>query len=88
MGVSYLFLAVVCNICLMSDIFHRFFCRVSSSEFIIPVNKFMKSLDCSYSVGMRFRMRFETEDSAERRSVDCHSCSCYIQMTDLFLIFV
>nr|ACN79516.1 auxin response factor 3b [Lotus japonicus] len=41
--------------------------RVSSSEFIIPVNKFMKSLDCSYSVGMRFRMRFETEDSAERR---------------------
>ncbi|XP_012569005.1 auxin response factor 3 isoform X3 [Cicer arietinum] len=41
--------------------------RVSSSEFIIPVNKFMKSLDCSYSVGMRFRMRFETEDAAERR---------------------
>ncbi|KEH36566.1 putative transcription factor ARF family [Medicago truncatula] len=41
--------------------------RVSSSEFIIPVNKFLKSLDCSYSAGMRFRMRFETEDAAERR---------------------
>ncbi|TKY71763.1 Auxin response factor 3 [Spatholobus suberectus] len=41
--------------------------RVSSSEFIIPVHKFIKSLDCSYSVGMRFRMRFETEDAAERR---------------------
>ncbi|CAI8591085.1 unnamed protein product [Vicia faba] len=41
--------------------------RVSSSDFIIPVNKFIKSLDCSYSAGMRFRMRFETEDAAERR---------------------
>ncbi|KAG4960408.1 hypothetical protein AAZX31_13G216800 [Glycine max] len=41
--------------------------RFSSSEFIIPVHKFLKSLDCSYSVGMRFRMRFETEDAAERR---------------------
>ncbi|OIV91717.1 hypothetical protein TanjilG_26570 [Lupinus angustifolius] len=41
--------------------------RVSSSEFIIPLHKFSKSLDCSYSVGMRFRMRFETEDAAERR---------------------
>ncbi|XP_027346827.1 auxin response factor 3-like isoform X2 [Abrus precatorius] len=41
--------------------------RVNSSEFIIPVQKFLKSLDYSYSVGMRFRMRFETEDAAERR---------------------
>ncbi|XP_029126023.1 auxin response factor 3 isoform X2 [Cajanus cajan] len=41
--------------------------RVSSSEFIIPIHKFLKSLDYSYSVGMRFRMRFETEDTAERR---------------------
>ncbi|CAL0334423.1 unnamed protein product [Lupinus luteus] len=41
--------------------------RVSSSEFIIPLHKFSKSLDCSYSVGMRFRLRFETEDAAERR---------------------
>ncbi|XP_015956412.1 auxin response factor 3 isoform X1 [Arachis duranensis] len=41
--------------------------RVSSSDFIIPVHKFLKSLDYSYSVGMRFRMRFETEDAADRR---------------------
>ncbi|KAJ6707116.1 AUXIN RESPONSE FACTOR 3 [Salix viminalis] len=39
----------------------------SSSEFIIPFNKFMKSLDQSFSVGMRIKMRFETEDAAERR---------------------
>ncbi|XP_027361895.1 auxin response factor 3-like isoform X2 [Abrus precatorius] len=41
--------------------------RVSSSDFIIPVQRFLKSLDCSYSAGMRFRMRFETEDASERR---------------------
>ncbi|KEH30965.1 putative transcription factor ARF family [Medicago truncatula] len=41
--------------------------RIGSSEFIIPIHKFLKSLDYSYSVGMRFRMRFESEDAAERR---------------------
>ncbi|KAF7803399.1 auxin response factor 3 [Senna tora] len=41
--------------------------RVSSSEFIIPLHKFLKSLDNFYSVGMRFKLRFETEDAAERR---------------------
>ncbi|KAK7362779.1 hypothetical protein VNO77_04901 [Canavalia gladiata] len=41
--------------------------RVCSSEFIIPIHKFLKSLDYSYSVGMRFRMHFESEDAAERR---------------------
>ncbi|KAK3207069.1 hypothetical protein Dsin_021115 [Dipteronia sinensis] len=41
--------------------------RASASEFIIPVHKFLKSLDHTFSVGMRFRMRYETEDAAERR---------------------
>ncbi|XP_062095792.1 auxin response factor 3-like [Humulus lupulus] len=41
--------------------------RASSSAFIIPVRKFLRSLDHSFSVGMRFKMRFETEDAAERR---------------------
>nr|ACN79515.1 auxin response factor 3a [Lotus japonicus] len=43
------------------------FLRASSSEFIVPIHKFLKSLDYSYSAGMRFRMRFETDDAAERR---------------------
>lgn len=43
------------------------FYRANASEFIIPVHKFLKSLDHTYQVGMRFRMRFESEDSAERR---------------------
>ncbi|XP_050212822.1 auxin response factor 3-like isoform X2 [Mercurialis annua] len=41
--------------------------RASSSEFIIPLHKFVKSLGYSFSVGMRFKMRFESEDAAERR---------------------
>ncbi|XP_015875203.3 auxin response factor 3 [Ziziphus jujuba] len=41
--------------------------RASSSDFIVPLRKFLKSLDRSFSVGMRFKMRFETEDAAERR---------------------
>ncbi|RVW95884.1 Auxin response factor 3 [Vitis vinifera] len=39
----------------------------SSSEFIIPLRKFSKSIDHSFSAGMRFKMRVETEDAAERR---------------------
>ncbi|CAN1283808.1 Auxin response factor 3 [Linum perenne] len=42
--------------------------RASSSEFVIPLNKFVKSLDYSFCAGMRFKMRFETEDAAERSS--------------------
>ncbi|XP_028798470.1 auxin response factor 3 isoform X2 [Neltuma alba] len=41
--------------------------RVSSSGFIIPRHKFLKSLDHSYLVGMRFRMRVETDETTERR---------------------
>lgn len=41
--------------------------RASSSEFIIPLRKFSKSIDHSFSAGMRFKMRVETEDAAERR---------------------
>ncbi|KAK5825898.1 auxin response factor 3-like isoform X4 [Gossypium arboreum] len=41
--------------------------RASSSDFIIPVHKFWKCLDPSFSIGMRFKMQFEAEDAAERR---------------------
>ncbi|XP_024993271.1 auxin response factor 3-like isoform X2 [Cynara cardunculus var. scolymus] len=39
-----------------------------SSEFIVPYNRFLKSLANSFSPGMRFKMRFETEDAGDRRS--------------------
>ncbi|KAK3013217.1 hypothetical protein RJ639_009758 [Escallonia herrerae] len=41
--------------------------RANLSEFIIPFRKFSKSFAHSFSAGMRFKMRFETEDAAERR---------------------
>ncbi|KAK9085425.1 hypothetical protein Sjap_025836 [Stephania japonica] len=41
--------------------------RANPSEFIVPFSKFAKSFNCSFAVGMRFKMRFETEDAAERR---------------------
>lgn len=42
--------------------------RGGSSEFIVPYNRFLKSLSVSFSPGMRFKMRFETEESGDRRS--------------------
>ncbi|KAK4782811.1 hypothetical protein SAY86_007185 [Trapa natans] len=41
--------------------------RSTTSEFIIPYRKFFKSLDCSFTPGMRFKMRFEGEDASEQR---------------------
>ncbi|GMH05478.1 hypothetical protein Nepgr_007318 [Nepenthes gracilis] len=40
--------------------------RSSSSEFIVPFHRFLKSFEHSFFVGMGFRMRFEAEDAAER----------------------
>nr|QGJ03868.1 ARF3.2 [Eucommia ulmoides] len=41
--------------------------RAGLSECMIPFRKFSNSLAHSFSAGMRFRMRFESEDAAERR---------------------
>ncbi|XP_020595811.1 auxin response factor 3-like isoform X2 [Phalaenopsis equestris] len=41
--------------------------RANQSEFIVPYWKFRKSCSYSISVGTRFKMRFESEDAAERR---------------------
>ncbi|OVA04374.1 AUX/IAA protein [Macleaya cordata] len=41
--------------------------RTSPSEFLIPYEQFMKSVRNSYAVGMRFRMKFEGEESPEER---------------------
>jgi hypothetical protein len=47
-----------------SVIYHPSTC---SSEFVIPYHKYLKAIKSSVSVGMRFKMRFESEDSTERR---------------------
>ncbi|KAF6986301.1 hypothetical protein CFC21_004081 [Triticum aestivum] len=41
--------------------------RLSQSEFIVPYWKFTKSFSQPFSVGSRFKMRYESEDAAERR---------------------
>ncbi|KAK4418500.1 Auxin response factor 11 [Sesamum alatum] len=38
-----------------------------TSQFIIGLNKYLEAMQQGFSVGMRFKMRFEGEDSPERR---------------------
>ncbi|GMH29773.1 hypothetical protein Nepgr_031616 [Nepenthes gracilis] len=38
-----------------------------TSQFIIGLNKYLESLDNGFAVGLRFKMRFEGEDTPERR---------------------
>uniref|UniRef100_K3XRQ4 Auxin response factor n=1 Tax=Setaria italica TaxID=4555 RepID=K3XRQ4_SETIT len=49
-------------------VFHIYYNpRLSQSEFIIPYWKFMRSFNQPFSVGMRCRMRYESDDASERR---------------------
>ncbi|ONK66061.1 uncharacterized protein A4U43_C06F3760 [Asparagus officinalis] len=41
--------------------------RTSPSEFVVPLAKYNKSMYTQVSLGMRFRMMFETEESGVRR---------------------
>lgn len=43
------------------------FNRASPSEFVIPLAKYNKAMYTQVSLGMRFRMMFETEESGVRR---------------------
>lgn len=49
---------------------HQLLFRASPSEFVIPLAKYVKAVyHTRVSVGMRFRMLFETEESSVRRYV-------------------
>ncbi|XP_039064834.1 auxin response factor 2A-like isoform X2 [Hibiscus syriacus] len=41
--------------------------RTSPAEFIVPFDQCMESLKNNYSIGMRFKMRFEGEEAPEQR---------------------
>ncbi|CAL0319805.1 unnamed protein product [Lupinus luteus] len=41
--------------------------RTSPAEFIVPYNQYMDSLKNRYTIGMRFKMRFEGEEAPEQR---------------------
>lgn len=38
-----------------------------TSQFIVGLNKYLEAINSKFSVGMRFKMRFEGEDSPERK---------------------
>ncbi|EPS63285.1 auxin response factor 2, partial [Genlisea aurea] len=41
--------------------------RTSPTEFIVPFDRYMESVKNNYSVGMRFKMKFEGEEAPEQR---------------------
>ncbi|OWM77403.1 hypothetical protein CDL15_Pgr016800 [Punica granatum] len=50
--------------------------RSTTSQFITPYRKFFKSLDCSFTPGMRFKMRFEGEDASGQRWDNMDAIRC------------
>ncbi|GJU16201.1 auxin response factor 2B [Tanacetum coccineum] len=41
--------------------------RTSPAEFIVPYDQYMEAMKNNYSIGMRFKMRFEGEEAPEQR---------------------
>ncbi|KAL2935730.1 Auxin response factor 2A [Bienertia sinuspersici] len=41
--------------------------RTSPAQFIVPYDQYVESLKIQYSIGMRFKMRFEGEEAPEQR---------------------
>jgi hypothetical protein len=61
-------------------------CRTSPAEFIVPFDQYMESVKNSYSIGMRFKMRFEGEEAPEQRYDSClligfvMKATCYLEV--------
>ena len=45
----------------------NWYCRASPAEFVVPLAKYNKAMYTQASLGMRFRMMFETEECGVRR---------------------
>ncbi|XVE79074.1 hypothetical protein DITRI_Ditri14bG0028600 [Diplodiscus trichospermus] len=61
-------LSSVANAISAKSMFHVFYSpRASHAEFVIPFQKYIKSITNSVCTGTRFKMRFEMDDSPERR---------------------
>lgn len=62
---------------------------IRTSQFIIGLNKYLEAVHYCFSVGMRFKMRFEVEDSPERRYFSCLyfpvvRCSNFVELADSY----
>ncbi|KAJ7554044.1 hypothetical protein O6H91_06G123500 [Diphasiastrum complanatum] len=55
--------------------------RASPAEFVIPLYKYVSAFRNNLSVGMRFKMRFETEESSERRYIGTITGVCDFDAT-------
>ncbi|CAJ2654381.1 unnamed protein product [Trifolium pratense] len=74
------FLSSVANAISTKSMFHVFYSpRASHAEFVVPCQKYVKSIKNPMTIGTRFKMRFETDESPERRS----STGMLIGMNDL-----
>lgn len=61
-------LSLVASAITTKSMFHVFYSpRASHAEFVIPYKKFIKSITNPILIGTRFKMRFDMDDSAERR---------------------
>ncbi|XVE73241.1 hypothetical protein DITRI_Ditri11bG0101400 [Diplodiscus trichospermus] len=70
---------------ILASAFHAFSTRsmfsvyyrpwTSSSEFIIPLDMYMKSAEIDYCTGTRFRMQFEGEECGEQRALGTVICT-------------
>ncbi|KAM7279914.1 hypothetical protein ACFE04_007048 [Oxalis oulophora] len=61
-------LSLVANAISTKSMFHVFYSpRASHAEFVIPYQKYRKSVSNPVCFGTRFKMRFEMDDSSDRR---------------------
>ncbi|KAM1309755.1 hypothetical protein ACFX13_006568 [Malus domestica] len=61
-------LSFVANAISTKSMFHVFYSpRASHAEFVIPYQKYVKSITNPVTTGTRFKMRFDRDDSPERR---------------------
>ncbi|XP_018446641.1 auxin response factor 4 [Raphanus sativus] len=61
-------LSLVANAVTNKSMFHVFYSpRATHAEFVIPYEKYITSIRNPICIGTRFRMRFEMDDSPERR---------------------
>lgn len=61
---------------------------IRTSQFIVGLNKYLEAVSHGFSVGMRFRMRFEGEDSPERRFTIHSLFLCYLKVMLLLQLLI
>ncbi|XP_057454391.1 auxin response factor 4-like isoform X2 [Lotus japonicus] len=83
------FLSSVANAISARSMFHVFYSpRASHADFVVPYHKYVRSIKNPVTVGTRFKMKFDMDESPERRSttaVTINRCSSGIVtgMSDL-----